>query len=132
MTEEQLTAAMQIRGEYIIDESQIAELNMVERGARLSILCAGCHGAPGQHHGGLPAPTLDGIWDRPIASDKGYEYSDGLTEIRNTRNKTWTPDLMEEFLASPKRFAPGTKMEFQGLLNDEDIKALVEHLKQSR
>ncbi|MEM0896788.1 MAG: c-type cytochrome [Verrucomicrobiota bacterium] len=132
MTEQQLANAMKIRSEYIIDRSQVTELNISERGATLSILCAGCHGMPGQHRAGMPGPDLDGMWNRPIASSKGYEFSTALTNLRKSHGDTWTPEMLEDFLAGPKRFAPGTKMEFQGLLNSEDREALVEHLRKSR
>jgi len=104
----------------------------VQRGAALSKLCIGCHGEPGTYHEGLPGPDLDGMWDRPIASLETYEYSKALPLLRKTPEHHWTPELMEQFLADPKRFAPGTKMEFQGLLNEADRKALVEYLKTSR
>ncbi|MEM0968889.1 MAG: hypothetical protein AAGJ31_06035 [Verrucomicrobiota bacterium] len=68
----QLDAAMAMRGEYLIDESQVAVLNREDRGETLSILCAGCHGAPGQHRTGIPGPSLDGMWNRPIASASGF------------------------------------------------------------
>ena len=132
MSDGQLAAAMKIRGEYIIDEAQVAVLDMAQRGAALSILCAGCHGSPGQYRAGLPGPNLDGIWDRPIASGGDFAYSEALASIRETPGQAWTPELMERFLAGPKRFAPGTKMEFQGLLNAVDRKALVEHLRKTR
>jgi cytochrome c len=52
--------------------------------------------------------------------------------VRRGGNETWTPELLDQYLTNPKKFAPGTKMEFQGLLNEEDRKALIEHLKTSR
>ncbi|MDF1823378.1 MAG: hypothetical protein P1U68_01980 [Verrucomicrobiales bacterium] len=132
MSDEQVSALMTMRGEYVIDESQVASMNMEERGAALSILCSGCHGAPGMHRVGFPAPSLDGFWDREIASGPSFEYSAALTNVRRGGNERWTPELLDQFLTAPKRFAPGTKMEFQGLLNPEDREALIAHLKTSR
>ena len=116
----------------MIDETQIASLNQEQRGAALAILCSGCHGEPGKHHAGLPAPNLDGFWDRPIASGPGFEFSEALISIRQRGGENWSPELLDQFLANPKRFAPGTKMEFQGLLNELDRTALIEHLQKSR
>ena len=132
MNEEQLAGLMKMRGEYVIDEAQIASMDMEQRGATLSILCSGCHGAPGQHRVGLPAPTLDGFWDRPIAGGPNFEYSSALKSVGNSSGGKWTPELLDKFLASPGKFAPGTKMEFQGFLNEEDRTALIAHLKSSR
>ncbi len=132
MNDEQLEAAMKMRGEYVIDEAQVASMTLQERGATLSILCSGCHGLPGQHRVGFPAPTLDGFWDRPIASANNFEFSAALTNLRKSRDQKWTPELLNEFLAGPKKVAPGTKMEFQGFLNPEDRKAVIEHLRATR
>lgn len=132
MSDDQLEAAMKMRGEYVLDEAQIAAMTMQERGAALSILCSGCHGAPGQHRAGFPAPTLDGFWDRPIATAKNFDYSAALTNLRKDEDQRWTTELLDEFLASPKKMTPGTKMEFQGFLNPDDREALIEHLKATR
>lgn len=132
MNEDQIAAAMKLRGEYVIDASQIATLDMKERGETLSILCSGCHGVPGFHAPGMVGPTLDGLWDRPIASANGYEYSAALTDIRSSHGATWTPALLDQYLAAPKKFAPGTKMEFQGFLNPDDRKAVIEYLRMTR
>lgn len=107
-------------------------MDMNERGAALAILCSGCHGAPGQHRVEFPAPSLDGFWDRKFASGPDFEYSAALSDVRREGNGQWTTELLDRFLANPKKFAPGTKMEFQGLLNEQDRKALIEHLKASR
>lgn len=58
-----------------------------------------------------------------------------FTRLKNAAQKRgtrWTPALLDQFLKDPKAFAPGTKMEFQGLLNPEDRRALVEYLRTSR
>jgi cytochrome c2 len=60
------------------------------------------------------------------------EIDFALTNVRRGGNETWTPELLDQFLANPKKFAPGTKMEFQGLLKEEDREALIEHLKSTR
>ena len=133
MSEEQLATLMKMRGNYVLDENQIADLDMAERGAALAILCSGCHGAPGRPRIGLPGPSLDGFWHRPIASGPDFEYSDALRELgRKSGDKKRTPELLDQFLVAPKRFVPGTKMEFQDLLREKDRKALIDHLKASR
>ncbi|MDF1813614.1 MAG: hypothetical protein P1V20_15550 [Verrucomicrobiales bacterium] len=132
MSDEQLEAAMKMRGEYIIDESQVVAMDIEQRGATLSILCSGCHGRPGLHRNGMPGPDLDGFWNRSIASGRGFDYSSAMKSIRSSRGPDWTPELLDEYLAGPKKFAPGTKMEFQGFLNPDDRKAVIEHLKKTR
>jgi arylsulfatase A len=131
MDQAQLDKAMKMRGEYILDESQVAKLDETERGKTLSILCIGCHGMPGQYRQGLPGPDLAGFLGRPIASYPGFQYSAALGQL-SQQHQRWNPKLLDQFLASPKNFAPGTKMEFQGLLNAEDRQALIRYLMDNR
>lgn len=132
MSEEQLRSAMDMRNAYIIDESQIAMLSFAERGETLSVLCAGCHGGPGSWRAGMPGPSLDGFWNRPIASAAGFEFSDALRSVAEEQGARWTPELLDEFLASPRSFAPGTKMEFQGFLNPDDRRAIIDYFERMR
>ena len=85
----------------------------------------GCHGVPGQYQ--QDRPDLDGFLDRPIASSTGFQYSAVLGQVQQ-RHERWTPKLLDQFLASPKTFAPSTKMEFQGLHHKEDRDALLRYL----
>ena len=128
MSESQIAEMMGLRGNYILDENEIESQTWAERGQQLSNLCFSCHGHPGQSRSNVVAPSLDDIFNRPIASVEGFEYSNALTKLDVSGR--WTPDMMDQFITSPKAFAPGTKMEFQGLLNAEDRKALVDYLLQ--
>lgn len=130
MSDRQITKMMKLRGDYIVDQTQVESMTVEERGAQLAILCAGCHGGPGQHRSGMIAPTLDGMFDRPIGSANGYDFSDSLKSIGADHH--WNTDNLDAFLRAPKSFAPGTKMEFQGLLNEDDRRALIQHLQQTR
>ena len=102
MSDAQLAAAMDMRGEFVIDESQVASLDVAERGAALSVLCSGCHGTPGAPRNAMVGPRLDGFWDRPIASERSFEYSDALRAMSEQNGTQWTPDLLDAFLADPK------------------------------
>lgn len=130
MSNEQVTEMIALRGDYVLDESEVDILSVDERGAQLDILCSGCHGAAGENRSGLIGPTLDGMFDRPIASLETYDYSKALQE--QSLSSPWTSGLLDQFLASPKTFVPGTKMEFQGLLNIEDRSALIDYLLSTR
>ncbi|MEM7698573.1 MAG: c-type cytochrome, partial [Verrucomicrobiota bacterium] len=132
MTENQIASMMDMRGNYTLDESQVTPMTVTQRGEALSVLCSGCHGSPGAHKSGMPAPTLDGFWDRPIATAENFEFSESLQTTGQRLGGTWTPDLLDQFIANPKQFASGTKMEFQGLLNADDREALIQFLQKSR
>ncbi len=132
MTDEQVEAMMRLRGDYIVDPSEVELLTDRERGARLAVLCAGCHGPAGQYQKGMLAPNLDGMFDRPIASAADFEFSHSLIELREERGPDWSDELLEHYIANPKGLVPGTKMEFQGLLNAKDRAVLIDHLRRTR
>lgn len=97
-----------------------AALNMMETtpsaGEGVYAKCASCHTiTPGGANG--IGPNLHGIMGKPIAAVPGYAYSSALTELSG---QVWDWDTMNEWLKSPKAFAPGTKMSFAGLSKIED------------
>jgi len=77
--------------------------------------CAACHNAD---KGGPNAlgPNLWGVMGEPIGKGHGFAFSDALS----SKGGTWDFATMSEWLLSPKKFAPGTKMTFAGLSNPED------------
>jgi cytochrome c len=77
--------------------------------------CASCHKVDGADAIG---PHLNGVVDRPKASIEGFGYSEALIAMAGD---AWTPENMNEFLISPKTYAPGTKMAaFAGLPKAQD------------
>jgi cytochrome c len=82
----------------------------VDKGEQAAKKCAACHtftkGGPNRI-----GPNLWGVVGRPKASEPGFAYSDVLKK----KGGAWTIDDLNEFLASPRAFAPGTKMTFVGL-----------------
>ena len=87
----------------------------VAKGEQVFKKCAACHNAD---QGGAHAlgPALYGTMGMPIAGHPGYAYSDALKSVGGT----WGWENMSAWLASPKKFAPGTKMTFAGLSNPQD------------
>ena len=77
--------------------------------------CAACHNAD---QGGANAlgPALYGVMGNPVAAHPGFAFSDAL----KGKGGTWDWETMSAWLASPKSFAPGTKMTFAGLSNPQD------------
>lgn len=86
-------------------------------------LCASCHdftqGGPNRI-----GPNLWGVVGRPVGSHPGFAYSPAM----NAQGGDWTYDKLFEFLASPARDMPGTKMAFAGLRRPEDRAALIRYL----
>ena len=62
---------------------------------------------------------------RKIASAPDFTYSSAL----QGKEGEWTYDKLNEFLTSPKAFAPGTKMTFVGLKKPEQRAAVIAYLR---
>lgn len=86
--------------------------------------CTSCHtieagGANGQ------GPNLHGVMGDKVAEGRGgFAFSDAL----KSKGGTWTWQAMNEWLTSPKKYAPGTKMTFAGLGNPEERANLMVYL----
>jgi cytochrome c len=85
--------------------------------------CKTCHtinsgGANGQ------GPNLFGVMGKKHGHLPGFAYSDALLKAPGS----WDWENMDKWLASPKKYAPGTKMSFAGLSNPEERAALLLYL----
>ena len=56
-------------------------------------------------------PNLWNVLGRTKANQPDFPYSSGLAGIGGT----WNYDALDDFLTSPKEYAPGTKMAFPGI-----------------
>ena len=85
------------------------------KGEQVFKKCAACHNA---EPGGPNAlgPALFGVMGNPVAGHPGFAFSPALKE----KGGSWNWETMSEWLANPKKFAPGTKMTFAGLGKPED------------
>ncbi|MGZ8361134.1 MAG: c-type cytochrome [Allosphingosinicella sp.] len=92
--------------------------------------CYGCHALePGRNS---PAgPTLHEIVGRPVAGERGFNYSPALRRLAD-RQPRWTTALLDRFLADPEGFSPGTEMGFPGLAEPAERRALIDWLGQER
>lgn len=81
--------------------------------------CSACHKMDGTDGTG---PHLNGVVDRAKASVGGFGYSEALVGMAS---EAWTPENLNAFLISPKAYAPGTKMAFNGLPKAEDRANLI-------
>jgi len=84
--------------------------------------CKACHKLDGTDGTG---PHLNGVVNRAKASIGGFGYSEALIAMAAD---AWSPDNLNGFLASPKTYAPGTKMSFAGLPKVEDRANLIAYL----
>lgn len=91
-------------------------------GERLWRQCSACHVLePGVNRVG---PYLHGIVDRPKHAAEGFNYSDALL----SQDGAWTPENLSAFLESPRTYAPGTAMAYNGMSDVEDRANLIAYL----
>lgn len=97
----------------------------LERGAKVVRKCASCHNfeAGGANKTG---PALYDIVGKQVGTHE-FGYSDALADL-SASGQVWTYEALNEFLTSPKAFAPGTKMTFAGLRSEKDRVNLLAYL----
>ncbi|MEO0575711.1 MAG: cytochrome c family protein [Pseudomonadota bacterium] len=93
------------------------------RGAALYKQCRVCHqiGAGAQHRSG---PSLNQVVGRKAGSAAGFSYS---TAMRSS-DFVWDEAALDAWLARPWRFLPGTSMQYGGISDAEDRRAMIAYL----
>lgn len=94
----------------------------IEKGAKVFGKCKACHKL--EEGANSTGPYLLGVVDRPIGSVADFGYSGAL----NAAGDAWTPEVLNEFLTSPKSVTPGTTMSFAGLKKIEDRANVIAYL----
>lgn len=92
------------------------------KGEKVFSKCKACHKLADGANG--VGPHLFGLVGRAIGGVDGYGYSSALAG----HGDSWTPENLNAFLASPKAFAPGTKMTFTGLKKVQDRANIIAYL----
>lgn len=114
-------------GAAAVPEKPIAEMMAAAdpaKGAEVFKKCAACHTVNQGGANGI-GPNLWATAGEAIAQGKGgYAFSDAL----KAKGGTWTFEALNEWLTSPKKYAPGTKMTFAGLSNAEDRANVIAYL----
>ncbi|MEO7410133.1 MAG: c-type cytochrome [Sphingomicrobium sp.] len=86
--------------------------------------CAACHVAAAGGANGI-GPNLYGVLSEEIGKGAGgYAFSEALS----SKGGNWDWKSMDEWLASPRAFAPGTKMTFAGLGDPQDRANVIAYL----
>jgi cytochrome c len=96
------------------------------RGERAYQKCYSCHAL---ERGGakLDGPALDGIVGRRVAAEASFDYSPALRRFAR-RHLRWTPHLLDRYVADPEALVPGTSMNFHGIADPAERRALISYL----
>lgn len=86
--------------------------------------CTSCHFIDGGK-GNMVGPNLNGVFERGPAQLAGYGYSNALKALKQP---AWTPEMIEEWLARPQAFVPGSSMFFNGIENEGERRDLIAFL----
>lgn len=84
--------------------------------------CTGCHSIDDGADG--IGPNLFGIVNRQVASVTDYNYSDAFAK----KTGVWTEKKLNDFIANPQHFAPGTSMNFVGMSNNANREKIIDYL----
>jgi cytochrome c len=109
-------------GTLFADPAQLAEL--VARGEREIAACRSCHTFDAGGANGT-GPNLHDAFGRAVASHAGFTYSDGMS----AHGGNWDYLALNDFLLSPARNVPGTRMAFAGIRRDEARVAVIAYLR---
>ena len=95
----------------------------VQKGEASAKKCAACHTfAKGDKNG--VGPNLYGIVGDHKGEGRGFNFSAAM----KAKGGTWTIDDLNQFIANPKGFVPGTAMGFAGIPKDTERADILAYL----
>jgi len=97
----------------------------VAKGQASFAKCAACHTITQGGANGV-GPNLWASMGKPHGHVSGFAYSEALKAVPGN----WDFAAMDAWLASPRKYAPGTKMTFAGLGNGQDRADVIAYLNQ--
>ena len=103
-------------------EERLVSAN-IKKGEAYTKKCSVCHSFKNDGKNKL-GPNLYNIYGRKIASIKNFAYSKALKNLKSN----WDIVNLDNFLLNPKKWAPGTKMVFIGIKNDQERAQVIKYL----
>lgn len=97
----------------------------VQKGEQFaSQVCAACHSF---NKGGKPivGPNLYGIVGSPHDHEAGFDYSSAMEKFKG---QPWTYEDLNKWLDDPQTYAPGTRMTYTGIKNDQMRADVIDYL----
>jgi cytochrome c len=99
----------------------------IGKGQATAKACQACHSVE-KDGANKVGPALWNVVERPKASHEGFAYSEALL---GRKAENWGYDQLDQFLAGPKAYVPGTKMNYAGIKdpqNRADVLAYLQSL----
>jgi cytochrome c len=96
----------------------------LEKGAAMFKVCTPCHSDTRDGSTKI-GPNLWGIIGSRKAAVPGYNYSAALQE----KGGTWTYEDLAQYNYNPRQFAPGTRMTFFGIRDNQRMANLIAYLR---
>ena len=87
-------------------------------------VCGACHTFDSGGKAGI-GPNLYGVVGGPTAHMQGFDYSNAM----KAKHATWTFDALNEWLAKPSAYVPGTRMTFAGISNAQQRANVILYLR---
>ncbi len=98
-----------------------ADVSVGEKYAKT--VCSACHTFNEGGKAGI-GPNLYNVVGGPHAHMQGFDYSAAL----KSKQGPWTYDELNEWLHQPSAYAPGTRMTFAGIKNDQQRADVIDYL----
>jgi cytochrome c2 len=95
-------------------------------GEQVFNMCRACH-AVGEGAKNRVGPVLNEVFGRVAGTAEDFNYSDAMVEA-GAGGLTWTHETLDEFLADPRGYMPGTRMSFAGVKDETDRANLIAYL----
>jgi cytochrome c len=87
--------------------------------------CAACHKLEaGANNVG---PSLHGIFERKAGELADFRYSPAIKRS----GITWTPEMLDTFIADPQAMVPGNRMPYAGMASASDRADLIAYLQKA-
>ena len=118
------TAAL---GSIVFGQTSASLADDTERGEKLYKSCKSCHQIGEGARNGV-GPHLDGLFGRVAGSIDGFKYSNAM-KAKGEDGLIWDEASLDQYLAKPRAFVPGTRMSYLGMKKAEDRIDLIGYLK---
>ncbi|HUI18873.1 MAG TPA: cytochrome c family protein [Alphaproteobacteria bacterium] len=95
----------------------------IDDGKKVANQCKVCH-TLGKGEPARIGPNLYGIVGEKVAARAGFQFSDALKKVSGD----WSFDELNKWLAGPQQLAPGTKMTFVGIKDEQQRADVIAYL----